>query len=190
MPDRGEATLANTVRVRVSRWEDNVKKVSLAFLAAMMVLGLAVSPSAAQAVQPVAEPGYQALACSVNALAPRVISGPKRVQARGEVRCTNSGDRIDRIVVWTWVQWFCCTETQIQTIALNKRTFHDVASGATLRTSAARGCTSETGFAYLFRSKVVIWVYDSYDDLVHTQKDFTPGGGLFKQLPCGDADGF
>jgi hypothetical protein len=168
-----------------------VKRASLATLAAIMVVGLfAVTPANAQAVQPVSEPAFHELACSVNALAPRVISGPKRVQARGEVRCTNSGDRIDRIVVWTSVQWFCCTETQIQTIAVNKRTFDNFASGATLRTSAARGCTSETGFDYLFRSKVVIWVYDSYDDLVHTQKDFTPGGGQFKQLPCGDADGF
>jgi hypothetical protein len=169
--------------------EDNVKRVSLAALAATMVVGLfAVSPANAQTTPN--EPAYHEVACAVNALAPRVIYSPKRVQGRGEVSCTNSGSRIDRIVVWTFVQWFCCTETQIQTIALNKRTFDNVASGTTLRTAAARECTSATGFSYLFRTKVMIWVYDSYGDLVLSKKDVTPGGGAFKQLPCGDENGF
>jgi len=157
-------------------------------LAMAVAMAGTLAPSAS--ARPSAAPRYHELACSVNALAPRVIAGPKRVQARADVRCTNSGDPISRIVVWTSVQWFCCTETQIQTISLNKRRFDDVASGTTLRTSATRGCTNATGFAYLFRSKVVIWVYDSYGDLRLRKTDFTPGGGSFKQLSCGDADGF
>jgi hypothetical protein len=155
-------------------------------IAVAMISTLAPSASAG----PTAPAPRRALACSVNALAPRVIFGPKRVQARADVECTNRGKRISRIVVWTSVQWFCCTETQIQTIALNKRRFHDVASGRALRTSATRRCTNATGFNYLFRSKVVVWVYDDSGELQLRKRDFTPGGGLFKQLPCGDADGF
>jgi hypothetical protein len=156
-------------------------------IAVAMIATLAPSASARRSGGPAPR---RALACSVNALAPRVIFGPKRVQARADVECTNGGKRISRIVVWTSVQWFCCTETQIQTIALNKRRFDDVASGTTLRTSATRRCTNEVGFAYLFRSKVVVWVYDASGELLLRKRDFTPGGGLFKQLPCGDEDGF
>ena len=165
------------------------RTLSLGLTVAIAVAMIAtIAPSAT--ARPSGPAPRRALACSVNALGPRVIFGPKRIQARADVRCTNGGKRISRIVVLTSVQWFCCTETQIQTIALNKRRFDDVASGTALRTSAMRRCTNEVGFNYAFRSKVVVWVYNTSGELLLRKRDFTPGGGLFNQLPCGDEDGF
>ena len=169
-----------------------MKRAALAVVALTLAMGMVSTSPASARTEARTGPRYHELACSVNGLAPRLIFSPKRVQGRGEVTCTNSGSVIDRVVVWTSLQWFCCTETQIQTIAINKRTFNDVASGRTLRTAATRLCDpSDVAFAYLYRTKVVTWVYDSYGDLRLKETDFTPGGGTFKQVgPCGDEDGF
>ena len=167
-----------------------MKRVSFAVLVASLIMGLSSIP-AASAGPTTPGPRYHELACSLDAQAPQVLTGPRRLVGRAVTQCANSGDNISRIVVWTALQWFCCTETQIQTIALNKVTRTDVASGTTLRTKAVRACPpTDTAFAYLFRTKVTVRVYDSYGDLRLKKVDFAPAGGQFVQRTCGDADGF
>lgn len=150
-------------------------------LAAIMVVGL-MSAVPAQA--------YHELACNVQAQLPTVEQDPKRLVGRATTRCTNSYSTMDKIVVRTQLQWFCCTETQIQTIATSQQTFYDVSHGRTLYTRAVRACPPDTGFDYLFRTKVTTWVYDDFAGLLKRKVDFAPGGGLFVQRGCGDADGF
>ncbi len=164
-----------------------MKRGLVAVLAASMVVGM-LSIVTAHAAPKAEASVSRELACNVQAQAPSIVQGPKRLIGRATTSCTDSGS-IDRIVVWTALQWFCCTETQIQTIALNKRRFND-SSGLALNTRAVQPCPPDTGFAYAFRTKVTVWVFDSYGDLLLRKVDFAPGGGLFRQRNCGDADGF
>ena len=164
-----------------------MKKLSIGALLAAMVVGmLTVVPASATGTRSPA-PRYHELKCGVSAKVPRAITGPRRLQGRATTICTNSGDDIDRIVIWTFLQWFNGFEDW-QTIAINKVTKNDVASGTTLNTSVTRSC--EGGREnFLFRTKVTVWVYDSYDDLRLKKTKKAPGASA-TQVPCGTTEGF
>jgi hypothetical protein len=66
-------------------------------------------------------------------------------------------------VIWTFLQWFIGFEDR-QTIAINKVKKHNVASGATLKTSATRSCDGGR-LNLLSRTKVNVWVYDANGEL-------------------------
>jgi hypothetical protein len=164
-----------------------VKRLSIgALLGAMLVGVLSLAPASAVGTGSPA-PRYHELECRVSAKVPRAITGPRRLQRRAATTCTNSDSPIDRIVIWTFLQWFNGFEDW-QTIAINKVTKHDVASGTTLKTSAVRSCDGGR-LNLLFRTKVTVWVYDSYGDLQLKKAKKVPRFRA-ETVACGTMEGF
>jgi hypothetical protein len=169
------------------RWEDRVKRLSIGVLLAAMLVGmLSVTPASAVGTGSPA-PRYHELACSVSAKVPRAVTGPRRLQGRAATTCTNGGSPIDEIVIWTFLQWWNGFEDW-QTIEINKVRKHDVASGTTLKTSATRSCDRGRE-NFLFRTKVTVWVYDSYGDLQLKETKKVPRFRA-EQVACGTTEGF
>ena len=152
----------------------------------MLVGMLSVTPASAVGTGSPA-PRYHELACSVSAKVPRAVTGPRRLQGRAATTCTNGGSPIDEIVIWTFLQWWNGFEDW-QTIELNKVRKDDVASGTTLKTSATRSCDRGRE-NFLFRTKVTVWVYDSYGDLQLKETKKVPRFRA-EQVACGTTEGF
>jgi hypothetical protein len=154
-------------------------------LLATMLVGM-VSADPAWAKTPRRDgPRYHELRCDVAARQPRVITSPRRVQGRASATCFNSGAEIHKVVIWTFLQWF--DGDQWETIAIYKRSWFDVNSSTTFRTSVTKECGGAEHF--IFRTKVTVWVFDDDGDLRLKRKDTAPAASG-TTLPCGGVAGF
>jgi hypothetical protein len=162
-----------------------VKRVTVGMLLATMVAGTALAGPAGAATARQDRPRYHELRCDVSARQPRVITSPRRVQGRASVTSFNSGSEIHKVVIWTFLQWF--DGDRWKRIAIYKRSWFNVNSGTTFRTSVTKECGGAEHF--IFRTKVTGWVFDDNGDLRLKRRDTAPAASG-TTLPCSGAAGF